>query len=718
MSVLGVGAVALVVLSAAPALANQTGINGRSGKYNGRFCITCHTGGSYATSISISGPQSVAAGQRASYLVRVSTNGLNGAVGFNAAVERQGGATIPNDPAQDPHDDDDGTLFAIEAGTQLLTGEVTHTAPRPVDSLDPTAISFAFAWEPHEAGAYTLYAAGNAVDLTGTDQNDHPALAPPFPVTVCADDDRDAVCNDGSDTCPDVPNPVEGAAQPDCDGDGVGDACDSSCGAEPACAGRCFPGSCGDGLLDAGEDCDDGDSADTLNGCSAACRRNNTCGDGVLEDVFEVCDDGALNSDTAPDACRTDCTTSTCGDGVVGTGEQCDDGDTSADGNGCGADCAFDNTCGDGVLEPEAEDCDDGNASADGNGCGADCRRDAVCGNGNLEALFEDCDDGNTSDEGNGCGADCRRNDVCGDAILADLFETCDDGDDIDSGNGCGAGCQRLGTCGDGVRHSWFEECDDGPQGSDVVADACRLDCTRPSCGDGVVDSGEACDDGGLNSDTGANACRTDCTSPSCGDGVVDAGESCDSGALLSATTPDACRPGCVHPRCGDGVLDPGRGEGCDDGDLDAGDGCSPSCVSESCGDDRVDGLEECDDGVDNSDVAPDACRTLCVAAFCGDGVVDSAEGCDEGTDNSDLFPDACRSDCHEARCGDGVVDSAEQCDPASSGARGRCGDDCTLAETAPTGCAAQPGSLALVAVLLLARGRRRYWRSFTSSST
>ncbi|TFH23136.1 MAG: hypothetical protein E4H03_06880, partial [Myxococcales bacterium] len=51
------------------------------------------------------------------------------------------------------------------------------------------------------------------------------------------------------------------------------------------------------------------------------------CGDGVVdENLGEECDDAGANSDTIPDACRTDCTLPTCGDGVTDTGEQCDDG--------------------------------------------------------------------------------------------------------------------------------------------------------------------------------------------------------------------------------------------------------------------------------------------------------------------------------------------------------------------------------------------------------
>ena len=55
-----------------------------------------------------------------------------------------------------------------------------------------------------------------------------------------------------------------------------------------------FRGRCGDGVLDTqfGEECDDGNRLDDLNGCSTDCRQNNVCGDGIVQSVFEFCDDG------------------------------------------------------------------------------------------------------------------------------------------------------------------------------------------------------------------------------------------------------------------------------------------------------------------------------------------------------------------------------------------------------------------------------------------
>ena len=66
-----------------------------------------------------------------------------------------------------------------------------------------------------------------------------------------------------------------------------------------------------------------------LGGCSDDAQQTNDagtnqnqqlCGDGVLQSA-EECDDGAANSDTDPDACRTDCRHARCGDGVVDTAE-------------------------------------------------------------------------------------------------------------------------------------------------------------------------------------------------------------------------------------------------------------------------------------------------------------------------------------------------------------------------------------------------------------
>lgn len=73
-----------------------------------------------------------------------------------------------------------------------------------------------------------------------------------------------------------------------------------------------------------------------------------TCGDGII-DANELCDDGEQNSDSLPDACRTDCMQARCGDDVVDSNEVCDDGDPRG-GDGCSAYCLPE--YGDSEVEP------------------------------------------------------------------------------------------------------------------------------------------------------------------------------------------------------------------------------------------------------------------------------------------------------------------------------------------------------------------------------
>lgn len=77
----------------------------------------------------------------------------------------------------------------------------------------------------------------------------------------------------------------------------------------------------------------------------------------------------------------------------------------------------------------------------------------------------------------------------------------------------------------------------------------------------------------------------------------------------------------------------------------------------------------------------------------CGDGILDVGEECDDGINNSDVIPDACRTDCTLPECGDGVVDLGEECDDGNLIDGDGCSSMCTFEE----GCCFSDGSCTLV---------------------
>ena len=252
---------------------------------------------------------------------------------------------------------------------------------------------------------------------------------------------------------------------------------------------------CGNAIIDAGEQCDDGNTT-SGDGCSSKCQKED-CGNGVV-DFGEQCDDGNTSSG---DGCSSTCRFEVCGNGIIDAGEVCDDGNT-VDGDGCNSDCQ-EEKCGNGVVDA-GEECDDGNTT-DGDGCSANCTTEEegpACGNGIIEA-GEVCDDGNTVD-GDGCNSDCQE-EKCGNGVL-DAGEACDDGNNT-NGDGCSSTCE-LESCGDGTVQDG-EQCD--PPGStpnpEFPGNLCREDCTY--CGDGLVNDGEACD---FNAPGAPESCRTNCT--------------------------------------------------------------------------------------------------------------------------------------------------------------------------------------------------------------
>lgn len=163
--------------------------------------------------------------------------------------------------------------------------------------------------------------------------------------------------------------------------------------------------------------------------------------------------------------------------------------------------------CGNGVVE-SGELCDDANLNY-GDGCSADCRSREICGNGIVDfALGETCDCGttdatrpdrcaanNSASESAECTPDCHLR-YCGDGAL-NVLEQCDGssmGDASCAGYGyyhgslaCSDGCLVevglcYGRCGDAdIEPAFGEFCDGGPPPGSCLTygfDAGYVDCS------------------------------------------------------------------------------------------------------------------------------------------------------------------------------------------------------------------------------------------------
>jgi MYXO-CTERM domain-containing protein len=218
-------------------------------------------------------------------------------------------------------------------------------------------------------------------------------------------------------------------------------------------------------------------------------------------------------------------------------------------------------------------------------------------------------------------------------------------------------------SCGDGVVYTG-EICDGDGMGVPGETATCDVDCTAATCGDGTLNTTatEQCDDGGESA-----TCDLDCTNATCGDATINvtAGEACDD-AGESAT----CDVDCTAATCGDGHTNMTALEDCDDSGESA--NCDIDCTSVSCGDMTVNNTagETCDEGMRTA-----MCDGNCTAVSCGDGTlnVTAGEQCDDGGESS-----SCDADCTNAMCGDNIVNmtASEDCDTGSESAT--CDDDCT----------------------------------------
>ena len=364
--------------------------------------------------------------------------------------------------------------------------------------------------------------------------------------------------------------------------------------------------SCGDGIVDPGEECDQTTGGQTcaslghysLTGtlsCTADCRFDRSecggrCGDNVVEPLQdEACDLTNLNGASCVSlgfsggalACAQDCGFDTsacvnlCGNGIRDTGEDCDDGNAQ-DGDGCSTACDVERgwSCDEATPNHCATSCGDGIA-AGAEACDLEDFGDATCATHGYHAGELACTDACVVVT-DGCLAAGR----CGDGTVQDAYEDCD-GTELDGGT-----CDQLGY------HGGVLSCDD-------VCAYVVTDCeTVGRCGDGILQSGygEDCDGADLGETDcvqlgfygGALSCDVECNYEtaacvlvgSCGDGVMQAGfgEACDGAALDAQTCTTlghydgqlACDGTCAFDfnacggSCGDSVIQAGFGEACD----------------------------------------------------------------------------------------------------------------------------------------------------------
>ncbi len=395
-------------------------------------------------------------------------------------------------------------------------------------------------------------------------------------------------------------------------------------------------GRCGNGRIERGEVCDDGNT-NSMDGCSTACGL----------DPGYTC--------TVPPATPSVCTP-LCGNNQIeeASGETCDDGARDP-GDGCSANC----------REEPGFTC----RGAGFGGCSF------TCGNGQLSGN-ELCDDRNLADL-DGCSSTCQLE------VLNNLSEVEPNDDGTPTVRGGFAGNDFLATAAN------------GPFTSPLRIDAAILPAgdedafafTNPGTQPVVLEAETFVDFMGACSGADTVLLARDATSTVRDD---------DGGVLLCSKLAFTVAPGqtvyvqvmahgdnslipgyglLVHhvSACGDGVA--GTGEQCDDGNALGGDGCSPACTAEAGY------LCSVNNGVSTCGLA------------CGNNQIDhqAGEACDDG---AHIPGDGCDASCHvepgftclapgvggcSFTCGNALMSGNEQCDDGDLTSMDGCSDTCRV---------------------------------------
>lgn len=241
-----------------------------------------------------------------------------------------------------------------------------------------------------------------------------------------------------------------------------------------------------------------------------------TCGNGVIE-APETCDDG---NTVGCDGCSFACEIENCNDGNRCTADSC----VSLLG------CLNE-------AEPAGTACCNGAVPRNCNSLTDQCNV-GVCN------LTTDACETQPKADGTACSDDlaCTTGDTCNDGVcgLGTDNECICIGDPPDANDPNGSPCWGLVA----VCMSQQTLCSVGLVEDTSACVGVSLPSAQ-CCGNGNVDPSEDCDAGMANADTPDATCRTDCTLARCGDGIVDPGlgEACDD---ANADEGDGCNSQCA----------------------------------------------------------------------------------------------------------------------------------------------------------------------------